>query len=214
MDTEAFWIQIGEYNEATIIFQVILFVAGAVLTCLTFTRPGRKMDVWMKAFFALAFAWNSVVFFFMFSTNPIGRYFGAPLFSILTLIFIADIFTKKTSFQFPEAKWKKGATIFWLLLVVLYPVFGLPLGHTYPKMLTPVMPCPLTVFAIAMVTAASPKVDRALFILLLPWALAGLPKCLGALDCYEDCILFLAGVYGLILLIKDWKAIAAVPKPG
>jgi len=34
-----------------------------------------------------------------------------------------------------------------------------------------------------------------------------LPKCLGALECYEDCILFGAGVYGLIVLIKNWKAI-------
>ena len=44
--------------------------------------------------------------------------------------------------------------------------------------------------------------------MLLPWALAGLPKCFGALDCYEDCILFAVGVYGLVLLIKDWKAIS------
>ena len=29
----------------------------------------------------------------------------------------------------------------------------------------------------------------------------------GALDCYEDCILFAAGVYGLVLLVKNWKII-------
>jgi hypothetical protein len=96
--------------------------------------------------------------------------------------------------------------------VFLYPLFGLPLGHIYPRILTPVMPCPLTVFALAMIAAAAPKVDRKLYILLLPWALAGLPKCLGILDCYEDCILFAAGVYGLILLIKDWKAISTLQR--
>ena len=77
-------------------------------------------------------------------------------------------------------------------------------------MILPVMPCPLTVFAIAMVSAASPKVDKKIFVLLLPWALAGLPKCLGVLECYEDCILFAAGVYGLIMLIKDWKTISTL----
>jgi hypothetical protein len=75
-------------------------------------------------------------------------------------------------------------------------------------MITPMMPCPLTVFALTMVTAASPKVDKKIFILLLPWALAALPKCFGVLDCYEDCILFASGVYGLIILIKDWKSIS------
>jgi hypothetical protein len=68
------------------------------------------------------------------------------------------------------------------------------------------MPCPLTVFAIALVAGAAPNVDKKVFVALLPWALMGLPKCLGALDCYEDCILFAAGVYGLIVLIKNWKA--------
>jgi hypothetical protein len=34
----------------------------------------------------------------------------------------------------------------------------------------------------------------------------GLPKCFGALDCYEDCILFAAGVYGLVVLVKGRKS--------
>jgi len=98
-------------------------------------------------------------------------------------------------------------TIVWLLLVALYPLVGwVFLGHTYPQMLLPLFPCPLTVFAIALVAAATPNVDKKVFVVLLPWALMGLPKCFGALDCYEDCILFAAGAYGLIVLIKNWKA--------
>jgi hypothetical protein len=84
-------------------------------------------------------------------------------------------------------------------------VIGWPLGHVYPKTLLPVFPCPLTVFAIALVAAAAPNVDKKVFILLLPWALMALPKCFGALDCYEDCILFASGVYGLVELIRNWK---------
>jgi hypothetical protein len=84
-------------------------------------------------------------------------------------------------------------------------VIGWFLGHLYPRTLLPVFPCPLTVFAIALVAAAAPKVDKKVFILLLPWALLGLPKCLGSLDCYEDCILFASGVYGLVELIRTWR---------
>ena len=61
-------------------------------------------------------------------------------------------------------------------------------------------------YAIAFVAASAPAVDKKVFVLLLPWALMGLPKCFGALDCYEDCILFAAGVYGLIELVRNWKA--------
>jgi hypothetical protein len=207
MNAETFWTQVGSYNEATLPIQAILIVVAVILTYLAFTKPSVKTDIWMKAFLALAFAWNGIVFFLIFAKNPISTFFGAPLFIILATLFAVDIFAKKTEFRFPDVKWRKWSTILWILLVFLYPLTGLPLGHTYPRMLTPVMPCPLTVFALAMIAAAAPKVDRKLYILLLPWALAGLPKCLGALDCYEDCILFAAGVYGLILLVKDWKAI-------
>ena len=64
----------------------------------------------------------------------------------------------------------------------------------------------LTVFAISLVAAASPQADHKVFVALLPWALLALPKCFGALDCYEDCILFASGVYGLIVLIRTWRA--------
>ena len=208
MNAETFWTQVGSYNQATLPIQAILIVVAVILTYLAFTKPSLKTDIWMKAFLALAFAWNGIVFFLIFAKNPISTFFGAPLFIILAILFAVDIFAKKTEFRFPTIKWRKWMTVLWILLVILYPLIGLPLGHTYPGMLTPIMPCPLTVFALAMVAAAAPKVDRKLYILLLSWALAGLPKCLGALDCYEDCILFAAGVYGLILLVKDWKAIS------
>jgi hypothetical protein len=113
--------------------------------------------------------------------------------------------TKKTQFRPPEAAWKKGLTLLWMALVFLYPAIGWPLGHLYPRMLLAMFPCPLTVFAIALVAAAAPKVDKKVFVLLLPWAWLALPKCFGALDCYEDCILFASGVYGLVELIRNWK---------
>ena len=212
MNAETFWTQVSNYNQATLPIQMILIIAAAILTYRVIAKPGAKTDLWMKAFLAFAFAWNGVAFFLFFAKNPISAFFGAPLFIILAFLFVLDIFKKRTAFSLPDANWKKALTALWVLLVFLYPLFGLPLGHTYPRILTPVMPCPLTVFAIAMVVASAPKVDRKIFAFLLPWALAGLPKCFGALDCYEDCILFASGVYGLIFLIKDWKTIASVQR--
>jgi hypothetical protein len=65
-----------------------------------------------------------------------------------------------------------------VLLAFLYPLIGLILGHFYPKVCMAFAPCPLTVFAIALITAAILKVDKKVYILLLPWALMSLPKCL------------------------------------
>ena len=207
MNTEAFWNHVVTYNETLWPVQAVMIVAAAVLTYRVFAAPGPRTDVWMKAFLSFAFAWNSIVFFVLFMRNPISMVTGTPLFMTISILFAVDIFTRRTEFKLPDAKWNKALTVFWLSLVALYPLIGWALvGHAYPNMLLPLFPCPLTVFAIALVAAAAPRVDKKVFVALLPWALMGLPKCLGALVCYEDCILFAAGVYGLIVLIRNWKA--------
>jgi hypothetical protein len=110
MNTETFWTHFGAYNEATLLFQVILTVVAMVLTYLVFAKPGVKTDTWLKAFLAPAFAWNGVFFFLIFAKNPISTFFGAPLFIILAILFIVDVFTKRTEFSLPEARWKKVLT--------------------------------------------------------------------------------------------------------
>jgi hypothetical protein len=207
MDTATFWSQVATYNKTTWPVQALTIIAAAYLTYRVFAKPGAKTDVWMKAFLAFAFAWNGIVFFLVFVRNPISMFTGVPLFIIVSVLFVVDIFAKKMHFKLPEGRWMRGLTIVWVLLVVLYPLLGWPLGHTWPKVLLPLFPCPLTVFAITLVAAAVPNTDKKTFIALLPWALMGLPKCFGALDCYEDCILFASGVYGLIVLIRNWRAI-------
>ena len=185
-----------------------MIIVAAYLTYRVFAQPGPKTDVWMKAFLAFAFAWDGIVFFLVFVRNPISMFTGVPLFIITSALFVVDIFAKKTHFKLPEGRWMRWFTIAWVLLAALYPLIGWGfLGHAYPRMLLPLFPCPLTVFAIALVAAAASRTDKKVFIALLPWALMGLPKCFGALDCYEDCILFTSGVYGLIILIKNWKLI-------
>jgi hypothetical protein len=207
MDTATFWTQVATYNETTWPVQALTIIAAAYLTYRVFAKPGPRTDVWMKAFLAFAFAWNGIVFFLVFLRNPISMFTGVPLFMIVSVLFVVDIFAKKTHFKLPEGRWMRGLTIVWVLLAALYPLLGWPLGHTWPKVLLPLFPCPLTVFAIALVAAAVPDTDKKVFIALLPWALMGLPKCFGALDCYEDCVLFAGGVYGLIVLIRNWRLV-------
>ena len=208
--TETFWNQMEAYNNATLPVQIIMVAIAVILTCFVFAKPNTKTNILMKVFLSFAFAWNGIVFFLIYANGPISTFLGAPLFIIVAILFVVDIFMKKIEFRFPDLKWQKYITLSWVLLVFLYPLIGQALGHSYPKTCMPMAPCPLTVFAIALVTAAIPKVDKKVYILLLPWALIGLPKCLGALECYEDCILFVAGVYGLIMLVKNWKVIGKI----
>ena len=204
--TQTFWDQMGAYNEATLPIQIIMMIAAAVLTYFIFTRRNARANAVMKSFLSFAFAWNGIVFFLVFAWSIISA-IASALFIIIGILFAMDIFKKKTEFRLPVTKWQRYLTVFLIVLVFLYPLIGMAFGHSYPQTCMPMAPCPLTVFAIALVAAAIPQVNRKVYAFLLPWAILSLPKCLGALDCYEDCILFVAGVYGLVLLVRNWKVI-------
>jgi hypothetical protein len=210
MSAETFWARVALYNEALWPVQAVLILFAVFLTYRVIARPGARTDVWMKAFLSFAFAWNGLVVFLVYLRNPISMAIGTPVFVLVAILFAVDIWTQKTAFRLPGTRWRQALTFAWLALVALYPLIGWAfLGHAYPQALLPTMPCPLTVFALTLVAAAAPRADRKVFIALLPWALLGLPKCLGALDCYEDCILFVSGVYGLIVLIRTWRTRSA-----
>lgn len=205
MDRMAFWDGVARYNEALWPVQAVMLAMAAYLTLRIVVRPGATTDVLVKAFLAFAFAWNGIVVLLVYLGGPISVFVGLPLFTIVAGLFAVDIFTGLTSFRFPPGRWARAFTVVWLGLALLYPALGWPLGHTYPRVLFPLFPCPLTVFAIALVAAAVPDADVKVFLALLPWGLLALPKAFGALDCYEDWVLFGAGVYGLVVLIKNWR---------
>jgi hypothetical protein len=203
--TEVFWSNMGAYNQATLPVQLAMMIMGAALAYYVYTRGGFRANALMNAFFSFSFCWTGLVFFIIYSED-ISRVFSLLFFAV-GLLFALDIHEKKNRFTFPVSGWERYATFSWIILVILYPLVGTVLGHRYPGTCMPMAPCPLTVLAIALVSAAIPSINRKVLVALLPWGILGLPKCLGALDCYEDCILFAAGVYGLILIVKNWRAI-------
>jgi len=208
ISTETWWDQIEAYNNAIFPMQIIIVVVAAVLTYLLFVKPDTKTNNMMKAYLSFTFAWNGIIFFLIFGKELPGTFLGAPLCILVAILFVWDIFANKTQFRVPDIKWQRYLMMLWILLAFLYPLIGFALGHYYPKTcIFGVMPCPTTVFALALLAAAIPKIDKKVYILLLVWALPAFGKCLGALDLYEDCVLFWTGVYALIMLIKNWKVI-------
>lgn len=205
---ELFWNQIALYNESTFLFELLMIFAGVILTGLLYWKPSSLYNSLMKIFLAFSFAWQGIVFFWCFDKSPIGMFFAGPLFLVIASLFLTDVVLKKIEFTLPQAKGARYATfVWWGLVVIGYPAISFLLGHRYPRLTTPYMPCPLTVFALSLLTSSLPRIDPKVYILLLVWAALGLPKVFGLFDVREDSILFAAGVYGLVLLIQKWQDI-------
>ncbi|MGD2251099.1 MAG: DUF6064 family protein [Candidatus Methanofastidiosia archaeon] len=206
MNTEAWWSIVSEYNDAVFPLHILAAALGLVLVYMIYCSPGKKTDLIMKGYLSVICAWNGIVFFLIYGRNLPGTVLGAPLFVGAAILFLWDIKAGKTHFQFADIKWRKYVSLILIVCAFLYPGIGYFLGHVYPEACTfGVMPCPTTVFVLALLVASSPRIDKKVYIVLLVWALPAVGKCFGALDLYEDCILFWSGVYAAVILIKDWK---------
>jgi hypothetical protein len=106
-------------------------------------------------------------------------------------------------FFLPTVGWRKYATLVLTSLVFCYPLFGLAFGHRFTSLIVPgTFPCPTVALGLLLLTMALPRVDKAIYILLLICAIPFTPFVqIARYGVYEDTILFVVGVYGLVLLL-------------
>jgi len=195
MDAAAFWRIIGEYNTATITYQIALFVILLIVATLAI----KKNKGWLcKAFLGILNLFIGVVFFAKYGTEPIQLYFALPLYIGTGVLFLYDAWKNK------DAECLRPNTWQWVLigLYLLYPVVSILCGSSYPEMVTHIMPCPVITISIALYSCFAKK-NRLLLILMTIWGLTGVKAII--FHAYEDLILLAAGIYGVILVIKSFR---------
>ena len=193
MDTQEFWKVIGTYNQETILVQIIILVV--VLLALTLSYTGKIK--WMAKFvLGITNLFIGIVFFAFYGTEPIQRYFALPLYLIIGVLFLYDSYKNKEDILRKSNIWQ----VLLLLLYLIYPFVSYLLGNRFPKMVTYIMPCPVVSLSIV-VYAGYAKKNVVLLALLTVWGLTGVKSVM--FQAYEDIILLLCGIYGLILTIKE-----------
>ena len=136
-----------------------------------------------------------------------GNYFFGSIFIVVSVLFVVDMFRQKMQFAFPTVGWRMYATFFLLLLVFCYPLFGIMSGRGFTSLIMPgTFPCPTTALGLLLLTIALPQVDKIIYILLLFFAIPFTPFVqIAKYGVYEDLILFTAGIYSLVLLVRYWR---------
>ena len=205
IDIDAFFNNIGTYNVSIFPMQIITLFMAIILTYLLFARLSNNVNKLIKVYLSFTFVWFALMFPFE-GVIKIG--FGLVNIVIAILFFI-DIFTAKIEFKFPEASGKRYFMLFLIFSAfALYPLIEYISGHLYPKMiLFGVAPCPTIIFTLALLTGAVPKIGKLIFILLILSAIySGLTAPI-MLKVWADLLLLGSGIYGLIILIKNWRLI-------
>ena len=195
MDATAFWRVIGQYNSQTKIIQILFLLFLIVGLALSYTK---KVKWAAKFVLGISSIFIGIVFFGIYGTEPIQHFFALPLYLCCGFLFLFECIKNKDDVLKRPAKWQFAL----LILFALYPLISYVLGNTFPQMVTYIMPCPIVSLSIA-VYAGYDKKNRLLLLLLTIWGLTGIKSLL--FNAYEDIILLVSGVYGIVVLMKDKK---------
>lgn len=195
MDAQAFWDVIGTYNQSTWIIQILLFLFIAI--SIVIARFGAC--IWIPKFaLAITNLFIGIVFFLIYGTEPIQKFFAFPLYMAIGFLFLWEAFKHKASDFEHFNKWK------WILfvLIMLYPFISMMLGNSYPEMVVYIMPCPVISLSIVIYSCYTHR-NKMLLTLLTIWGLTGIKAFI--VSAYEDVILLICGIYCLSILIKQLK---------
>lgn len=193
MDAQAFWNVIGQYNENTIIIQIVLLILIITAVILSYIN---KVANAAKLMLGIVNVFIGFVFFGYYGSEPIQKFFAFPLYLICGFLFLYECWHNKNDIL-------ENPNPFQIILIVLYclyPLISLALGNEFPQMVTHIMPCPIVSLSIAVYSGYKRK-NKLLLILLTIWGLTGIKSVIFA--AYEDIILLLSGIYGIYLLTKE-----------
>ncbi|BFL48174.1 DUF6064 family protein [Lactonifactor longoviformis] len=195
MNAQAFWNVIGNYNRQTWIIQIVLLIVVMSAIMLSYNQ---KVKWAAKFMLGIANLFIGIVFFALYGTEPIQKFFALPLYLICGGLFLYESWRNKDDIlDKPNAIQK-----LLLLLFGIYPVVSIALGNSFPQMVTYIMPCPIISLSIAVYTGYKRK-NKALLVLMTIWGLTGIKSVI--FNAYEDIILLICGIYGIILFVDEMR---------
>ncbi len=200
---EIFWNTIARYNAATWPWQIAIVLLATILTLLLYLRPTRGVKLAMKLFLALLNAWIAVVYFLVYCGERSYSNVLALFWGIMAAIWFYDLFTDFTRFERTERP--NGFALLLYLMPLVYPLFSLARGLSFPMMTLPVMPCSVAVFTIGLMLAFTRRINIFLVLFLCHWALIGLAK-VYFFGIPEDFLLAASTVPALYLFFREYIA--------
>ena len=188
------------YNLAVWPMQLVLNLLALGAVFLVFHRM-RHTDLAVRLTLSFLWAWTGAAYHLAFFTviNPAAWIFGALCLIQAVLLLLSGWAGRAPAFEAKRDLYGVTGTVLILYGLVLYPLLGLLLGHSYPAAPTFGLPCPTTIFTIGMLLLGRDRVPVTLLIIPFLWSLLGVQAAVH-FGIVEDLGLLAAGVIGAILL--------------
>lgn len=204
---EAWWAVITHYNKTIFPLQYVLMGVGLLLLLINLLNSNKRTQNLVKGYLATVNIFIGVFFFIIIGQgfpSPMGEIQGG-LFMAIGLLLFYDLFVVKTEIVIP----KKQKILYYLafLMIGLYPVYGLLMGHELNQLIVPfAFPCPTTAFGLLFYAFSIKKKNLLMIVLMLIWAIPFPPFVqIPMYGVYEDGVMFIIGVFVLFKMILSTK---------
>lgn len=193
-----------DYNRTIWPAQIVAYVLGVFAVGLAAVKS-RIASVVVGAVLGLFWLWTGLVYHvgFFSEINPAAYVFGG-FFALQGLLFLWAVARDKLRFSLELSGYHIIGGIFVLYALVLYPLWGMAVGHVYPAApVFGVTPCPMTIFTFGLLLFTSREVPVYLLAVPALWAAVGTVAAF-SLGVVPDTGLLVAGVVGTgLLLFRD-----------
>lgn len=200
---EQFYGVFTAYNTAVWPMQFPLLALG-VLAFVFLVRQRSYSSVGISAILAALWVWQALAYHLVFFTviNPLAYAFAAVFIAGAAAFIWQGVIRRKLIFKLVSG-WR-GWTGWGLLIFAffIYPAWTYFMGHRYPTFPTFGLPCPTTLFTIALLAFLVRPYPRSVFVVPITWCFVG-SQAAFVFDVQADLGLIAAGVLGLVLLIKS-----------
>jgi len=193
------------YNQTIFPLQIVFYFIAFLSIYFLFTG-NKNLNKIISITLSFFWLWMGIVYHIIFfsAINNAAYIFGA-FFIIQGIMFAGcGLIRKKLSFGYSKNIYNYIGIVFLLYALIIYPVLGYNLGHSYPYSPTFGLPCPTTIFTFGILLFTNKKMPLHLLIIPLLWSVIGFNAAL-TLTIYEDTGLLIAGVTAFTLLLISNK---------
>lgn len=201
MTNTVFWQTIADYNRMTWPVQVLLVLAGILLTWRFYRRPTSGIKRVMKYYLALLNGWIAVGYYLVACDARSYNGVMALFWGVMAAVWVYDDVVGYTTFE--RTRRHDLFAVILCLMPFVYPLFSTLRGMHFPMMTSPVMPCSVALYTIGLLLAFSKRVNLFVILFLCHWSLIGLSK-VYFFGIPEDLLLAGALVPALYLFFKEY----------
>ena len=194
-----------DYNQAVFPLQFLFYLLAIAIIYLSINKNAWS-DKTANLIFSFFWLWMGIVYHLLFfSKINYAAYYFSGLFVIQGVLFLVfGVLKKSLAYQFKPSISGWIGSVLIIFALVVYPLLGYFVGHSYPRSPSFGLPCPTTIFTFGIMLWSEKKIPMVILAIPMLWSAIGFSAAL-RLGMKEDISLLIAALLTIAVIVSQKK---------